>query len=454
VNKPDVRYAKSGNVHIAYSLIGSGPFDIVFVSGSYFSNLDVAWEGTPREFYERLASFARVIIFDKRGTGLSDRTSGIPDLETRMDDIRAVMQAAGSKRAAIVGVSEGGPMSILFAATHPERTAALVLYGTLASFTRADDYPWAEPRDERVARLRALENRRGTPAWMDEALLGLAPSTHTDDEVRRWFHRWSLTSASPGAIHALALMNTDIDVRHVLPAIRVPTLVLHRVDDEDVVAGEGRYLARRIPGAEFHELAGVDHGWWVNSGQIADQIEPFVKGLWQQGEWELVESELVLATVLFTDIVGSTAKIAELGDRQWRELLTHHHALIRHQLTRFSGRELDTAGDGFFASFDGPARAIRCATTITSAVNQLGLQVRAGLHTGECEVVDGKVSGIAVHIGARVAAAAQPGEVLVSSTVRDLVAGSGLQFKDRGVVELKGVPGEWRLYLVEQSPAA
>lgn len=454
MDPPDVLYAKSGDVSIAYSVIGDGPFDIVFVSGSFLSNTERAWEGSTSELYRQLSSFARLILFDKRGTGLSDRASGIPDLETRMDDIRAVMDAVGSKRAAILGVSEGGPMTLLFAATYPERIAAAILYGTLASFTKQDDYPWEASREARMEVIRRRAQRVGTPGWMDEFFESLAPSAARDESARRWFRRWAQASASPGAIQALAVMNTDIDVRHTLRAIRVPTLVLHRRDDEETVIDGGRYIAQRIAGAELVELDGADHGWWVNSQQITTEVERFLKGIWERGEWNVVESERVLATVLFTDIVDSTAKVAELGDRRWAELLQQHHGLVRRQLSRFSGREIDTVGDGFFASFDGPARAIRCATAIASGVVDLGLKVRAGLHTGECEVVDGKVGGIAVHIGARVAAAAAPGEVLVSSTVKDLVAGSGLQFRERGAVELKGVPGEWRLYLVEQPIAS
>jgi pimeloyl-ACP methyl ester carboxylesterase/class 3 adenylate cyclase len=454
VDVPEVHYARSGDVNIAYSVLGDGPFDLVFVSGSFLSNSDHAWEGTASEFYLQLASFSRLILFDKRGTGLSDRTTGIPDLETRMDDIRAVMDAVGSKRAAILGVSEGGPMTLLFAATYPERVAAAILYGTLASFTRADDYGWEISREERLELIRRRAPRVGTQSWLDEFLEALAPSVARDEAVRRWWRTWARTSASPGAIVALNIMNTDIDVRHTLPAIRVPTLVLHRVGDEDTLVEGGRYIAEKIPGAELVELPGVDHGWFVNPSQITHHVERFLKRIWARGEWDVVESDRLLATVLFTDIVGSTAKVAELGDRRWRELLQQHHVLVRRQLARFSGRELDTAGDGFFATFDGPARAIRCATAITAAVRELGLDVRAGLHTGECELVDGKVGGIAVHIGARVAAEAAPGEVLVSSTVKDLVAGSGLRFQERGSVELKGVPGEWRLYLVAQDAAA
>jgi pimeloyl-ACP methyl ester carboxylesterase/class 3 adenylate cyclase len=436
-------------VSIAYAVVGDGPFDVVFVSGWVLSNFGPAWEGSSAEFYERLGSFARLILFDKRGTGLSDRTTGIPDLETRMDDIRAVMDEIGSKRAAIMGFSEGGPMTMLFAATYPERTAAAVIYGSPASWVRADDYPWEPTRDERLQRMRQEAPRLGTEAWMDEMLEALAPGTAHDEATKRWWRRWVQASASPGTVAALRQMNTDVDARHTLPAIRVPTLVLHRVDDEDTVVDEGRYIAARIPGAEMIELSGVDHGWWVDAGQIADEVERFLTSIWQRGEWNVVETDRVLATVLFTDIVGSTAKLAEVGDRGWRELLGRHHALVRRQLVRFAGREIDTAGDGFFASFDGPARAIRCARAITDGVQELGLGVRAGLHTGECEVVEGKVGGIAVHIGARVAAEAEPGEVLVSSTVKDLVAGSGIGFRERGVVELRGVPGEWRLFSVD-----
>jgi pimeloyl-ACP methyl ester carboxylesterase/class 3 adenylate cyclase len=454
VNSPEVRYAKSGDVSVAYAVVGDGPIDVVFVSGWILSNLDVAWDGTAADLYRGLSSFARLILFDKRGTGLSDRTSGVPDLETRADDIRAVMDAAGSKRAAILGFSEGGPMAEVFAATYPERVAALVLYGTYASAIRADDYPWAPTPEESEEYRRKNDDRRGTEAWIDETLDGLAPTTASDEATRQWWRRWVRTSASPGAIRDLSAMNSQIDVRHVLSAVTVPTLVLHRMGDEDVVPDEGRYLANRIPDARFVELDGVDHGWWVNSSQIVGQIEPFLRGIWDGEAWDDVEPERVLATILFTDIVGSTRILAEVGDRRWRELLEQHHAIVRRQLVRFSGKEVDTAGDGFFASFDGPARAIRCARAITDTVKEIGLDVRAGLHTGECEVIHGKIGGIAVHIGARVAAQAGPGEVLVSSTVKDLVAGSGIEFDDRGVTELAGVPGEWRLYAVEDEARA
>lgn len=368
-----------------------------------------------------------------------------------MDDIRAVMDAAGSRRAAIMGFSEGGPMSMLFAATYPERTAALVLYSTPVSWLRTDDYPWAPTREEWRAFLQREEGARGTDGWCDDRLRGLAPTTAGDPAARRWWRRWVQSSASPGAIKAMSLMNGEIDVSSTLSSIRVPTLTLSRTEDEDVPIDSVRYLADRVPGARFAELAGVDHGWWVDSGQIVGELKPFLLGLWKRGEWDMVETDRVLATVLFTDIANSTAMLAEVGDRAWRSLVEQHHALVRRQLVRYSGREIDTAGDGFFASFDGPARAIRCARAISDGVRELGLHVRAGLHTGECEITDGKIGGIAVHIGARVAAEAQPDEVVVSSTVRDLVAGSGLRFRDRGSAQLKGLPGEWRLYSVDPS---
>jgi pimeloyl-ACP methyl ester carboxylesterase len=445
---PEVRYAKSADVSIAYAVAGAGPFDLVYVAGWVVSSLEHSWDGPFGDLFRSLSSFARLIVFDKRGTGLSDRVADLPDLETRMDDVRAVMDAAGSRRAALLGVSEGGPMTILFAATYPERTAAAILYGAGASYTSADDYPWSPSRDEALARSAELERVWGTTEELDSLLRELAPSAVGDTPTEEWWRRLLRTSISPAAAARLHRMNLDIDVRHVLPSIRVPTLVLHRRGDAVRNVEEGRYVAARIPGAELVELEGGDHAPFVEPEQIVAEVKRFLLPIWERGEWDLVETERVLATVLFTDIVGSTAKTAELGDRRWRDLLHEHHAFIRRQLVRYRGRELDTAGDGFFASFDGPARAIRCACAIAEGVTQLGIEVRAGLHTGECEVVDGKVGGIAVHIGARVTAEAGPGEVLVSSTVRDLVAGSGIEFRERGAAQLKGVPGKWRLYAV------
>jgi pimeloyl-ACP methyl ester carboxylesterase len=378
VEAPEVRYATSGDVNIAYGTVGKGPMDVVFVSGWVLTNFGVPWEGSALDFYRGMSSFARLILFDKRGLGLSDRIQGIPDLETRMDDIRAVMDAVGSERAAIMGFSEGGPMSVLFAATYPERSAALVLYSTPLSWFRTDEYPWAATREETRALLAREEGRRGTEEWYDGMLRDLAPSTADDPATRRWWRRWVQSSASPGAVKAMSLMNSEINVCHALPAIQVPTIALNRTDDEDVPIESMRYAADRIPGACFAELDGTDHGWWVNSAQIVADIESFLTGLWKRGEWDLVKTNRVLSTVMFTDIVDSTAKLAEVGDTTWRQLLEAHHALIRRQLVRYSGREINTAGDSFFASFDGPARAIRCAQAISDGVRELGLHVRAG----------------------------------------------------------------------------
>jgi pimeloyl-ACP methyl ester carboxylesterase len=435
---PETRYAKSGNVNIAYQVVGDGPLDLVLVPG-FVSHLENDWD-EPRSahFLERLASFSRLIRFDKRGTGLSDRPGGLPDLETRMDDVRAVIDAAGSARVALFGYSEGGPMCCLFAATYPARTTALILYGTYAKRTDPDDdYPWVATREQRQAYGDQVERE-----WGFEADLGtMAPNA--DAALTAWWRARARASASPGAARALILMNSRIDVRHVLPTIHVPTLVLHRSGDRDSRLEEGRYVADRIPGARFVELTGEDHIPWLDADQIIDEVEEFLTGV-RRGP----ESDRVLATVLLTDIVGSSERAAELGDRRWRELLEAHHALVRGELARWRGREVDTAGDGFLATFDGPARAIRCACAIRDGLHALGVEIRAGLHTGECEIIGGKVGGIAVHTGARVAARAAPGEVLVSGTVRDLIAGSGIELEDRGVHALKGIPGEWRLLAV------
>ncbi len=435
---PETHYARSGDVNIAYQIVGDGPIDLVLVPG-WVSHLELDWEELRyAHFLGRLASFSRMILFDKRGTGLSDRPGGLPDLETRMDDVRAVMDAATSERAALFGYSEGGPMAILFAATYPDRTSALVLYGTYAKRQDPDDdYPWCPTREDRVAAAAEIEQ-----TWGNEADLGtMAPSA--DAAMVRWWRSRARASASPGAARDLILMNSQIDVRHVLPSVGVPTLVLHRDGDRDSRVEEGRYIARRIPGARFVELHGDDHFPAVNGDDILDEVEEFLTGV-RRGP----ETDRVLATVLFTDLVGSTERAVELGDRRWRMLLEDHHSLVRRELTRWRGAEVDTAGDGFLATFDGPARAIRCARSIRDALEELGLEMRAGLHTGEVERVGERVTGIAVHTGARVSAQAGPGEVLVSQTVRDLVAGSGIEFEERGEHELKGVPGRWRLYAV------
>ncbi|HZU20698.1 MAG TPA: adenylate/guanylate cyclase domain-containing protein [Gaiellaceae bacterium] len=442
---PETRYARSGDVHIAYQVSGSGPVDLVVIP-PWITHLEQAWENEAvAAHYERLGAFSRLIRFDKRGTGLSDRTVGIADMETRMDDARAVMDASGSERAVIFGLSEGAPLAALFAATYPERTIGLILYGSFARVTRAPGYPWGPTREEALAEIRDLVARWGTREWAVDALtdMGLEP---TDEEVDFWSRRWR-ASASPGEVERLELMNLEIDVRDILSTIRVPTLVLHRTSDALPVEG-ARYVAERIPTARFVEVPGREHGIVMGDPEpIEREIRAFVESL-REAAPRADEPERVLATVLFTDIVGSTAHAVELGDRRWRELVSQHHRTIRRELARFRGRELDTAGDGFFAAFDGPARAVRCACAVSDSVRELGLEIRAGLHTGECEVVDGKIGGIAVHIGARVASEAAPGEVLVSQTVRDLVAGSGLEFLERGEAELKGVPGAWRLYAV------
>jgi len=438
----ETHYAKSGDVHIAYQVAGSGPPDLVIVPG-FVSHVEHVWE-EPRgaRFLNRLASFCRVILFDKRGTGLSDRVGEIPTLEQRMDDVRAVMDATGTDRAAIFGYSEGGPMSLLFAATYPERTSALILYAAMAKRAWAVDYPWGRTREEMESRLGSVEQTWGTGASVDI----YAPSHAGDDHYRKWMAGYERSSASPGAVLSLIRMNMEIDVRHVLPAIRVPTLVLHRTGDRAVKVEHGRYMAAQMPAAKYVELEGIDHLPWA--GDVDGLIDEVAR--WLTGVRHVPEPDRVLVTVLFTDIVGATERVSALGDRGWRELLTRHHALIRQQLERFRGREIDTAGDGFLATFDGPARAVRAACAMSDVVRPLGVRIRAGLHTGECEVIGEKLGGIAVHTGARVAALASPDEVLVSSTVKDLVAGSGLRFRERGAHILRGVPGEWQLFAVER----
>jgi pimeloyl-ACP methyl ester carboxylesterase len=436
---PETLYAKSGDLNIAYQVVGDGPFDLVYVPG-WVSNIDLAWEKPkPARFLERLASFSRLILFDKRGTGMSDRVSNdrLPTLEQRMDDVRAVLDAVGSKNAALLGHSEGSSMSVLFAATYPERSRALVLVGAFAKRLRTDDYPWAPTLEERLATIEEVERNWG--AGFD--LTDYAPGE--DPALLEWYSTCLRRSASPGAAAALLRMNSQIDTRHILPTIRVPTLVLARTGDRDVTVDEGRWIASQIPEARFVELSGDEHLLWAGDqdGLLAE-IEEFLTGT-----RSAPDHDRVLSTVLFTDIVGSTERARELGDRGWHEVLEEHHTRVRGVLEKYRGREVDTAGDGFFASFDGPARAIRAACAMREGVQPLGIQIRAGLHTGECELMLDKIGGIAVHTGARVAAAAEPGEVLVSSTVKDLVAGSGIVFADRGERELKGV-GSWHLYSV------
>jgi class 3 adenylate cyclase len=436
---PETRYAKSGDVHIAYQIVGNGPLDLVVVPG-FISHVEWLWEeSTCARFLSRLASFARLILFDKRGSGLSDRVAQVPTLEQRMDDVRAVLDAARSYRAAIIGVSEGGPMSVLFAATYPERTAALVLYGSFAEFSSV-----ATPQELEFV-LQFMDTAWGTGL----SLLRFAPSMADDERFRQWWARFERLAASPGAAMALIRMASEIDVRAVLPAVHVPTLVIHRSGDMNVPVAAGCHMAQQIPGAKYVELDGRDHLPWVGDADaILTEIQEFLTGV-----RHIPEPERVLATVLFIDMVGSTERAAALGDRLWRGQLESYYSAVRQAFGRFRGREINTAGDGILVTFDGPERAIRCACAIRDAVRQVGMEIRSGLHTGECEVLAGgaDVGGIAVHIGSRVAAAAAPGEVLVSSTVKDLVAGSGLQFQDRGTRTLKGVPSKWRLFAAENA---
>jgi class 3 adenylate cyclase/pimeloyl-ACP methyl ester carboxylesterase len=430
---PDIRYARSGSVSIAYQVVGDGETDLLYVP-DYFSNLVYGWESPRwRRFYEQLAQSFRLILFDKRGTGLSDLGGQFPALETRMDDVRAVLDAVGSSSAVLLGSNDGCSMAVLYAATYPDRTRALALFHPVTQFSESNKES-AEPVH---AKLRV---EWGTQEFCDEMLSWSAPSLVESEEERLWFANWARVGASPAVAYAMNRAWIETDLRDVLPAVRVPTLVLYRECEYEPYALE---VARRIPSARALRISGRDEWGIFLSPELPHEVERFVAG-----ESSPEVPDTVLATLLFTDIVGSTERAAAVGDRAWRELLDRHHLLVRRELARFRGDEKDTAGDGFFATFDGPARAIRCAQSVVGGMSELGLEVRAGVHTGECEVHNGKVAGIAVSIGARVAAQAGPGEVLVSHTVKDLVAGSGLAFRERGEHELKGVPGTWRLYSV------
>jgi pimeloyl-ACP methyl ester carboxylesterase len=436
----EVRFARSGDVDIAYRVVGDGPVDLVYAQGAY-THLEIYWELPQfRRYCERLAEFSRLILFDKRGMGMSDRVPGATTLEERMDDIRAVMDAVGSERAAVMGESEGGPLAMLFAAAHPERTVALILQGAEVRERTDDDWPWGEATEgEHEEAMATLPERwgEGRGIWV------VAPSIAGQEWARAWRGRVQLHAHTPASAEAFQRMAFDIDVRDVLSTVNVPTLIIHASRDRVCHVENARYLARHIPNAKYVELDGDDHVPWFDPDETIAEIREFLTGRREGGS-----PNRVLATVLFTDLVASTEQAVELGDRRWRDLIEQHHAAVRRELGRFDGQEVDTAGDGFFATFDGPARAIRCAQAIVDAVSPLGLQVRAGLHTGEVELADGKVAGIAVNIGARVAGQAGAGEVLVSGTVCDLVAGSGLEFEDRGTTALKGIPGEWRLLAV------
>jgi class 3 adenylate cyclase/pimeloyl-ACP methyl ester carboxylesterase len=448
--QPETRYAKSGDVSIAYQVVGEGPFDVVLIPD--ISHVELAWEQDNHhgEIPRRLASFARLIVFDRRGMGMSDRVAG-ETVETRMDDIRAVMDAAGSTRAALFSLNDGTAVSLVFAATYPERTSALVLLTAYVRVLWAPDFPWGMQAEEVEARyapfMRLFYGSREEALEVARFVRGTGPS---EEELLRDLEYIRRAAGSPRAMQTFLAMHYELDVRQVLPGIQAPTLLINGTESTLYPIEAARWAAEQIPGARLLELPGQP---LIPSGaglqRALDEAEVFLKEAWESGAWDEPEPDRVLATVMFTDIVDSSQRATDLGDRAWRQLLQKHHELVRRQLVRFRGKEVDTAGDGFLASFDGPARAIRCAQAIVDGVHALGLEVRAGLHTGECELLDGKVAGIAVHTGARVAAEAAPGEVLVSSTVKDLVAGSGLAFQDRGTHELKGVPGEWRLFAVE-----
>ena len=437
---PETHYTNCEGVNIAYQAVGDGPIDLVLVPG-WVSNIEILWEepGMNR-FLRRITEFSRLILFDKRGTGLSDRVTDTPTLEERMSDVRAVMDAVGSERAALVGYSEGGPMCALFAATWPERTIGLVMIGSYARRTRAPDYPFgAEP----AAQEKFIDTLAST--WPSDTLLEMrAPSVVGDERFTRWWTRYLRMSASPGAAVAMTRANNEIDIRHVLPSVTVPTLIVHAKGDRTCEIGHGRYLAENIPGARFVEIDSADHLPWL---QGADAILRVVQEF-LTGNRPADASDRVLSTIMFTDIVGSTRIAAERGDRDWGDLHDAHDSVVRQELAAFNGREINTTGDGFVMAFDGPARAVRCAEALAEAVHEIGIDIRAGIHTGECELANNELSGLALHIAARIADIAPANQIVVSRTVKDLVAGSGLAFEDFGVHALKGVPDDWQLYRV------
>jgi class 3 adenylate cyclase/dienelactone hydrolase len=438
-----IQYATSGDVNVAYLAIGEGPLDVVIVPG-YVSHLEIGFENPAiRKMTERLVKFARLIVFDKRGTGMSDPVDSAPTLEQRMDDVRAVMDAAGSERAALIGVSEGGPMAILFAATYPQRTQALVLYGAMARSTWAPDYPWATPKE---ALIEAAQELMAPDFGSGNSVEVFAPSQADNPKAREWMARMERFAATPAMRAQLLKMSIDIDVRPALSLISAPTLVLHRKGDRVVNINSGRYLAEHIEGAKLVELEGRDHLiWYGGTDEVIGEIEQFLTG---SRSGPVQDADRMLATVMFVDVVGSTQRAAEMGDRPWAQLLERFYSVVRRQLNESRGREVKTMGDGFLATFDGPARAVQAGQAVVEGVRRLGLEVRVGLHAGEVQLMDDDIGGLAVHIGARIGSSASAGEVLVSSSVVDLVAGSGITFTDRGEHTLKGVPGEWHLFAV------
>jgi len=439
---PETRYARLGDLHLAYQVVGEGPPDILLLD-QWFGHVDAQWDVPPvAELRERLATFGRLIMFDKRGTGLSDPipTSSLPTLEEFMEDIPAVLDTVGSERAAMIANIGGGILAMPFAAAHPDRVSSLILVDCFARFLEAPDFPIGAALEELAPALDLAEGDTGRGVMIDV----FAPSVANDERVRRSWARYERSAATPGSTKAIVRLIYESDVRDVLPAIRVPTLVVHRVDAKGFGVEHGRYLAKHIPGAKYVELPGADNLIWAgDQDAVVAEIQDFVTGI-----RPAPDPRRVLATVLFTDIVGSTHLAAELGDGRWQSLLADHNRVVRRQIDRFGGHEVRVVGDGFLATFDGPARAVRCAIAIRDGVRDLGLEIRAGLHAGEIEVLPDDIAGLAVHIGARVSALAGPGEVLTSSTIKDLVVGSGLEFDERGSHQLKGVPGEWRLFAV------
>lgn len=437
---PDTKYAPSGDIYIAYQVTGDGPVDLLWAPGTV-SHLDLDWDSPVRaQFINRLSTFCRLMRFDKRGTGLSDRPTKMATLEERTDDIRAVMDAVGSQQATIMGVSEGASMACLFAATFPERTRSLIVWGGQARWVKSDDYPWGPTLEEYTLLIEKVQED-----WPSIDYIlgpGAGYGEDVDPAVLDWVMRYFRAAGSPSAVAAYERMNTEIDIRPILETIRVPTMVMNRRNDPIAHIDAARDLAERIPGAHFVEFPGATHSmFYIEPENVLAEIEEFVTGV-----RPMEIADRILATVLFIDIVRSTEQAAAIGDAAWQHLLDTFYALVRKEIARFSGSEMDTAGDGFFITFDGPARAISCALAITDAVKQLGIEVRAGVHTGECKPIGNKLGGIAVHIAARVLSNADPGEVVVSSTVKDLVAGSGIIFEDKGSHVLKGVPGDWRLF--------
>jgi pimeloyl-ACP methyl ester carboxylesterase len=439
MDKPRTRYAKCGHISVAYQVFGDGPLDLVYIPG-WVSNIDYMWEDPDlANMLERLSRFCRVIIFDKRGTGLSDRDVGFPTLDERMDDLTAVMDGAGSERAALLGFSEGGNIAMLFGASFPERVSHLILFNCFARRLWAPDYPWASTPEARDASIRKVEASWGEPS----AVEWLTPSRLNDAVFADWLATFLRQSASPGAATTILRLNSEIDVRDILPTISVPTLILHRRGDKHVTFGNAEFLADHIPGSKLVALPGQDHlSWTEDQEAIFDAIEPFLTGTRREAV-----TDRLLATILITDIVGSTEMAVTLGDEAWQRRLNAHNEIVRSELARYRGREINTTGDGFVVAFDAPARAISCAFEISSRLERLGLTIRAGVHTGECHVDGDSLGGVAIHIGARVADLADAGEVVVSRTVKDLVVGSGYEFTERGTHNLKGVPGKWTLFV-------